>query len=181
MKFMVVGDIHGSILAANKIQEVMQKGDITACLILGDILYHGPRNPILEEYKPKEVVEILNRFKTKIIAVKGNCDSEVDQMVLEFPITSSSNQLFLKERKVLITHGHLTDIEYKEVLQKGDVLICGHSHLLQAEYNNDIYFLNAGSLSLPKEKNPCTYGILSEEGFIIYDKDNQEVKSIQFE
>ncbi|MFV0480113.1 MAG: phosphodiesterase [Anaerorhabdus sp.] len=177
MKWMVVGDIHGSISAANKIKEVLSNKEIKGCLLLGDILYHGPRNPILEEYNPKAVVDILNSMKEKVIAVRGNCDSEVDQMVLAFPMMSDMNQLFLQDKKVILTHGHLEG-DYSTILEKGDILIQGHTHILKAEKVGDYYLLNAGSLSLPKENNPRTYGILSDKEFVVLDIEDNEIQKI---
>ncbi len=180
MKYLVVADIHGSSLAANRMQEVMDKDQIDACLLLGDILYHGPRNDLPEGYDPKSVITSLNLMKEKIIAICGNCDSEVDQMVLEFPILASSNQFFLGERKVLLTHGHREGDQYKQCLKPGDIYISGHTHLPLVSKEDDIFVLNPGSLALPKGGNPESYGILDEQGFVIYDVDKNVLLTLEF-
>ncbi|MFV0379591.1 MAG: phosphodiesterase [Anaerorhabdus sp.] len=178
MKYLVVGDIHGSLNAAKKIEALMRTKQYDACLILGDILYHGPRNPILDDYNPKQVIEILNSFKSEIIAVRGNCDSEVDQMVLNFPILSSSNQFYLNNHKVLLMHGHLNDFEYRSILKQNDIVITGHTHLYEACIIDGIYHFNAGSLSLPKNGNVATYAELTFDSYKIKDYSDNTIKEI---
>ncbi len=180
MKYIVVGDLHGSINAAKKVHQKVMNKEVDGVLLLGDILYHGPRNPIPTDYNPGEVSSLLNEIKNRVIAVCGNCDSEVDQMVLEFPIGSVVNQLFLGNRKVLMTHGHRMD-DNMEYLEEGDILITGHTHIVKADLEKGIYHLNAGSLTFPKQDNPKTYGILEETGFSIYTMEDECIKTLKFD
>ena len=127
-------------------------------MVLGDILYHGPRNNIPENYEPKEVIQLLNDRKDKILAVRGNCDGEVDQMVLNFPITSDYLMLPFDEYKIFMTHGHL----YKEFLwmNENDVVLSGHTHIPVAKKEDGIIFLNPGSISIPKMNHVPSFAIL---------------------
>lgn len=180
MKFLVISDIHGSVGAVNIIEEAMKEHRFDKIICLGDILYHGPRNNLPCDYNPKKVIEIINKYKYDIIAVRGNCDSEVDQMVLDFPILSTHNILYLKNTKVFSTHGHVYNLDNMPCLNKNDVFMFGHIHIPLAQINNDIYILNPGSSSLPKENHPKTYGILDEFGFEIYTFDHKIYKTIKF-
>ncbi|MGL6130802.1 MAG: phosphodiesterase, partial [Fusobacteriaceae bacterium] len=125
MKIFVISDIHGSLFYLKKALEAFEKEEADYILILGDILYHGPRNQLPKEYNPKDVAEVLNGYKDKIISVRGNCDSEVDQMVIEFPIMSDYSNLFWNGHRIFATHGHHFNIEKLPPLQKGDILIHG--------------------------------------------------------
>ena len=179
MKTYICSDIHGSPLYLEKMLEKFdQDGD--QLLILGDILYHGPRNPLPQGYEPKKVIELLNERKEKIIAVRGNCDAEVDQMVLQFPITSDYNVLLLDGFKLFMSHGHIYSNENLPVLQENDVFMFGHIHLPMAEKRNGIYILNPGSITLPKGGNPASYAVLENNTFCIFDFAENCIKSIQF-
>ncbi|MEA4875522.1 phosphodiesterase [Anaerorhabdus sp.] len=180
MKYLVVSDIHGSKPAAEKIVELMSNNQFDACLCLGDILYHGPRNPLPVGHEPKVVAELMNEKNKKIIAVRGNCDSEVDQMVLKFPIMSNENQLMLGNRRLFMTHGHLNMIDDLSFLNQGDLFLFGHTHIPMANYDNQLYLLNPGSMSLPKENYPRSYGVLDEEGFKVFSFDGDLIKEITF-
>lgn len=181
MRYLVVSDIHGSSIAAEKIAQLLQTNEFDACLCLGDILYHGPRNPLPEGHDPKKVVEVLNQWSKKIIAIRGNCDSEVDQMVLNFPLLSNENQLMLGNRRLFMTHGHLNMIEDLTFLNQGDLYLFGHTHIPMASFDNSNYVLNPGSASLPKENYPRSYGVIDEEGFKVYSFDGKVIKEIQFD
>jgi len=178
MKIFVVSDIHGSIYYLEKALECFKKEEADYILILGDILYHGPRNPLPKDYNPKLVAEKLNLYKDKIIALRGNCDSEVDQMLLEFPIMSDFTNLFLGDKRIFATHGHLFT-EEELPMGKGDILISGHTHLPLAE-KKDTYIFNPGSITLPKEGNPHSYGILTSSSWEIKDLESQTFKSIVY-
>jgi predicted phosphodiesterase len=156
MKIFVISDIHGSIYYLDKALECFKNEKADYILILGDILYHGPRNPLPKDYNPKLVAEKLNLYKEKIIALRGNCDSEVDQMLLEFPIMSE-----------------------KLPIAEGDITISGHTHLPLAE-KEDIYIFNPGSIALPKGGNPNSYGILTSSSWEIKDLDGKTFKSIVY-
>lgn len=177
MKYYVISDIHGSALHLEKVlKHFDEDGDYL--LILGDILYHGPRNPLPDGYDPKRVAALLNERKEKIIAVRGNCDSEVDQMVLAFPITADYQILPFDGYKIFMTHGHLYD-EDVPWLGKQDAILFGHVHLQHASRLDGRLYLNPGSLSLPKLDSVAGYGILENDTFTIYDLDQKIVKSCQ--
>lgn len=178
MKYMFASDIHGSAYFCRKTLEAYEKSGAGRLILLGDILYHGPRNELPREYDPKEVFAMLNEYKDQIYAVRGNCDSEVDQMVLEFPIMADYALLAFNDRTIYATHGHVYNEETLPPMQPGDILIHGHTHLPVAEPMGDCYLLNPGSVSLPKEGNPSSYGILDGSIFTIYDFDGGKVKEI---
>ena len=181
MKILTVSDIHGSMKYAHYIQEAMEYHQADHLLLLGDYLYHGPRNPLPEDYDPSQVLQFLNSLKSKIIAVRGNCDSEVDQMVLEFTMMQDSTLISLGHRQIFASHGHLYNPQHLPPLNPHDVFIFGHVHLPIAKKEKEIYILNPGSLSLPKENNPNSYGLLTETEFIIYDLNHCAIKQIAFD
>ena len=133
MKIMVASDIHGSAYYCKKMLEAYKMEKAERLLILGDILYHGPRNDLPKEYAPKEVISMLNEVKNQVCAVRGNCDKEVDQMVLEFPMLADYSLLILKEKCIYATHGHVFHRNHLPPLKNGDVLLHGHTHLYGAE------------------------------------------------
>ncbi|HEX3028491.1 MAG TPA: phosphodiesterase [Clostridia bacterium] len=169
MKLIFISDIHGSLFYAKKAVEAYEREQADFIVILGDVLYHGPRNPLPKEYNPKEVALLFNRYAEKIIAVRGNCDTEVDQMVLEFEIMAPYSTLLCGNRRIFLTHGHILNKENPPKLRGNDVLIYGHSHIPLAEKNGSIYVVNPGSISMPKENNPNTYAVLEEDAFKIMD------------
>lgn len=161
MKWMIASDIHGSAYYCRKMLEAYDREKADKLLLLGDILYHGPRNDLPREYAPKEVLRMLNGRKEEILCVKGNCDSEVDQMVLEFPILAEACILWLGSRMVFATHGHIHNLEHLPMLKKGDILLHGHTHVPACVDSGDCLYMNPGSVSLPKED--------SQNGYLIYD------------
>ncbi len=169
MKLLVISDIHGSLFYLKKILNIFEKNNYDKILILGDELYHGPRNPLPKEYNPKEAAELLNRYKNKIIAVRGNCDSEVDQMVLDFPITADYNMILWENKKIFMTHGHIYNIDNSLPLENGDILIYGHFHIPMIQRKEGKIFLNPGSISLPKENNSNSFGVFENGNFYIKD------------
>lgn len=179
MKLFFISDIHGSVHYLNQAMERFQEEAGDYLIVLGDILYHGARNDLPREYSPKGVIEILNAHSDKIIAVRGNCDSEVDEMVLKFPIMATYSNLLYGSRRIFLTHGHIYNEANMLDLEKGSVFISGHTHILRAEEKDGVYFLNPGSVSLPKENNPHTYGVLEGDTFKIKDLDGQVVKQIE--
>lgn len=176
---MFASDIHGSAYYCRKTLEVFAASGAKRLILLGDILYHGPRNDLPREYAPKEVMAMLNEQKDKIYAVRGNCDAEVDQMVLEFPILADYALLALNGKTFYATHGHVYHEDALPPMQPGDILIHGHTHLPVAEPMGDCFLLNPGSTSLPKGGNPCSYGMLDGDMFTIYDFEGQKVKEIK--
>lgn len=159
MKLMFASDIHGSQYYMQKVLEAFTNEQADKLILLGDLLYHGPRNPLPRDYDPQAVAKLLNENKQNILAVRGNCDAEVDQMVLEFPIMQDSLTLFLDKRQVFVTHGHLFSLENPPLLNKGDILINGHFHIGEIKSTDELIYLNPGSVSLPKN---------DFRGYIIY-------------
>lgn len=159
MKLFFISDIHGSLSNLETALECYQREEADRIVILGDALYHGPRNPLPEEYNPAEVASVLNRYKDRISAVRGNCDSEVDQMLIEYPMMETYSTILLENRKIFLTHGHIFGPDNPPQLNEGDVLAFGHIHLPVAEKRGAIYAFNPGSISLPKQGNPKSYGI----------------------
>ncbi len=164
MKLFIISDIHGSAKWCRKALERFQAEKADKLIILGDVLYHGPRNPLPDEYAPQEVFKMLNALTDKIIAVRGNCDSEVDQMVLDFNVSSDYAELYCGGRKITLSHGHRA----VPPLHAGDIYITGHTHVpLNVVEDGGYLHLNPGSVSLPKENSERGY-ILIEDGTIVF-------------
>ncbi|MBU3144314.1 phosphodiesterase [Clostridium sp. CF012] len=180
MKIFFISDIHGSLFFLKKALELYKEEGASYIIMLGDALYHGPRNPLPEEYKPQEVANLLNEYKDKIIAVRGNCDSEVDQMLIEYPMMADYSIILYNNRRLFLTHGHIYNEDNLPNLNENDVLVHGHTHLPVAKKHNKIYVLNPGSLSLPKENSPNSYAILQDDLFQIKDLEGNVIKEINF-
>ncbi len=162
MKLMFASDLHGSLPATERVLAIFDHSGAQWLVLLGDLLNHGPRNALpegyqpaavaesLNAYKPAAVAESLNAYKDSIIAVRGNCDSEVDQMLLQFPIMAGWQQIIMPETRLFLTHGHLYHPGALPPLRHGDVLAYGHTHLPQAQWQGDIICFNPGSVSIPK-------------------------------
>ena len=176
MKWMIASDLHGSAYYCKKMLEAYDKECAQRLLLLGDILYHGPRNDLPRDYAPKEVIAMLNARKADIYNVRGNCDTEVDQMVLEFPVMADYALLAIDGITIYATHGHVYHENHLPPMQKGDVLLHGHTHVLRADRCGDITILNPGSVSIPKEGNPPTYAILEDGIFRILDFEGRVIK-----
>ena len=159
MKLMIASDIHGSAYYLRKLLEQYNAELADKLLLLGDILYHGPRNDLPEGYAPKEVIELLNHVKENILCVRGNCDTEVDQMVLEFPILADYCILYEKGHMIFATHGHRYNTSTPPMLKAGDILLHGHTHVPVAEEFDGKYYLNPGSVSIPKNGSEHSYMI----------------------
>ncbi|RXI40020.1 phosphodiesterase [Clostridium tetani] len=178
MKLFFISDIHGSSYYLEKVINIFEKEKADYLVILGDELYHGARNPLPKEYNPKKVAEILNTYKNKIIAVRGNCDSEVDQMVLNYPIMSDYSIILYNNRRLFLTHGHIYNKNNLPTISNGDVLIYGHTHVPIAEKINNIFIVNPGSITFPKENTPHCYGVLENNTFKIKTLDGEVFKEI---
>jgi len=176
MKYMIASDIHGSAFYCRKLLEAFEASGANRLVLLGDILYHGPRNDLPKEYAPKEVLAMLNGCKDRIYCVRGNCDTEVDQMVLEFPVMADYALLVIDGITIYATHGHVYHENHLPPMQKGDVLLHGHTHVLRADQCGEITILNPGSVSIPKEGNPPTYAILEDGVFRILDFEGRVIK-----
>ena len=156
MKLLIASDIHGSAYWCRKLMNVINQENPTKVILLGDILYHGPRNDLPKDYAPKEVIKMLSEIQNKIICVRGNCDAEVDQMVLPFSCMNEYVQLFVDNKIVYCTHGHHANPESLPILSAGDIFLYGHTHIKQDEIINGIRCLNPGSVSIPKDgSNSC--------------------------
>jgi putative phosphoesterase len=151
MKLLIASDIHGSAEAAKALQEIFAAERPDKLVLLGDLLYHGPRNPLPQSYDPPAVAEILNNLARHIVAVRGNCDAEVDQIVLNFPMWADYAVLYVDGRTMYATHGHLHGPENPPLLVQGDILLCGHTHIGAAQRQNAFLYLNPGSIALPKD------------------------------
>ncbi|WET42017.1 phosphodiesterase [Citrobacter enshiensis] len=162
MKLMFASDIHGSLPATERVLELFAKSGAQWLVILGDVLNHGPRNALPEGYAPAQVADLLNAQAGRIIAVRGNCDSEVDQMLLHFPMTAPWQQILMENQRLFLTHGHLFGPENLPALNAGDVLVYGHTHLPVAEKRGEVYHFNPGSVSIPKGGFKASYGILDD-------------------
>lgn len=166
MKLMIASDIHGSSYYCQLMIEAFHREKADRLILLGDILYHGPRNDLPKGYAPKEVITLLNNIKDKILCVRGNCDTEVDQMVLEFPVMADYAVILIGEHIVYATHGHKYNENNIPPMQKGDVLLNGHTHVpMCIEHENYIY-MNPGSVSIPKENSNNSYMIIEESAFV---------------
>ncbi len=162
MKWMIASDIHGSALYCSQLLDAFDREGADALLLLGDLLYHGPRNDLPDGYAPKEVIELLNRRKDVLYCVRGNCEAEVDQMVLQFPVLAESMLLCQGGRLIYATHGHRAGEQNPPPLGKGSVLLNGHTHVPACNDHGDWLYLNPGSVSIPKENSPRGYMTLRE-------------------
>ena len=165
MKLLIASDLHGSayytqMLLAREAQEAPEK-----LILLGDVLYHGPRNDLPRDYAPKQVIAQLSPLARKILCVRGNCDCEVDQMVLPFPVLADYGFLLLGGRAVYLTHGHVINKAHPLPFAKGDILLHGHTHVPACEDCGDFMYLNPGSVSIPKENSPHSYMIYEDGVF----------------
>lgn len=158
MKWTIASDLHGSAYYCRKMLEAFEREGADRLFLLGDLLYHGPRNDLPREYAPKEVIPLLNGKKEKLLCVRGNCDAEVDQMVLEFPVLADYAVLPVGQRLIYATHGHIYHVKNLPPLAPGDVLLHGHTHVpAWTEFGQGNLYLNPGSVSIPKEDSPHSY------------------------
>lgn len=180
MKYFIASDIHGSAYYCEEMLKAFEREKADKILLLGDVLYHGPRNDLPKEYAPKQVLKMLNDIKEKILCVRGNCDGEVDQMVLEFPIMADYGILSVNERLIYFTHGHNHNIDKHPPLAKGDILLHGHTHIpAWARFGNDNLYLNPGSVSIPKENSAHGYMILEDNKFTWKDLDGEAYHELE--
>jgi hypothetical protein len=167
MKYVIASDLHGSAEYVSQLVEAFHREQGDMLVLLGDILYHGPRNALPEEYDTKRVIAMLNDLSDKIIAVRGNCDAEVDQMVLTFPLTADYNILAVEGRRLFCTHGHLYNPVEPPMIAPGDVMLSGHTHV-PASFCSEagVWSLNPGSVSIPKNGSPHSYMTLEGHTFL---------------
>ena len=151
MKLIIASDIHGSAYWCGKLMELVEKENPDKLILLGDLLYHGPRNDLPKEYAPKQVIPMLSKYKDIILAVRGNCEAEVDQMVLPFPCLADFSQLYVDGKLLYLTHGHHHNPDNLPPLTEGSVFLYGHTHVKLDEMRNGIRCMNPGSISIPKD------------------------------
>lgn len=194
MKYLICSDIHGSETACKKIVDYFNKFNCDKILLLGDVLYHGPRNPLPQGHNPKGVIELLNPLADKIIACRGNCDAEVDQMVLKFSVLADYSQIYDDQLQIFCTHGHvyapvLADgkipagcetASKKPVVNVPGVIFYGHTHVTVLEKNSDgIVVCNPGSTSLPKGGTESGFAILENNTITLYNMDGNAIRSLE--
>lgn len=181
MKLLIASDIHGDIESTRIIIDAYKENKCDKILLLGDILYHGPRNDLPGRYAPKEVISLLNEYKDRILSVRGNCDTEVDQMVLEFPVLADYAVLSLDGLTLYATHGHNYNTKTPPPLAKGDILVHGHTHVIRCDkFGDENTYINPGSITIPKENCPRSYIIYENRVFNFYDAQHRSIKSISF-
>jgi len=151
MKLVIASDIHGSAYWCQKLMEEIQKENPDRVILLGDLLYHGPRNDLPRDYAPKQVIPMLSGIREKIIAVRGNCEAEVDQMVLPFPCLADYAEILVDGRLFHLSHGHHQNPQNLPPLPEGSVFLFGHTHVKLDETVGGIRCLNPGSVSIPKD------------------------------
>jgi putative phosphoesterase len=174
MKWMIASDIHGSAHYCEKMLTAFAREEADRLLLLGDLLYHGPRNDLPQGYAPKEVIAQLSAVKDKVFCVRGNCEAEVDQMVLPFPVLAEYCLLEQKGHVIFATHGHHYNLETPPLLQPGDVLLHGHTHIPAKDDSLGFWYLNPGSVSLPKENTAHSYMTLEDGVFLWKDLEGGE-------
>ena len=164
MKLMIASDLHGSYAYAKLAVDAFHKEEADTLLLLGDILYHGPRNDLPLEYAPKQVIGLLNGEKEHILCVRGNCDAEVDQMVLDFSILQEHIAFCFDGQRIVAAHGHHLE-DAPPPAKKGDVVLFGHTHVPTVYEKDGVAYLNPGSTSIPKENSPHSYMIYEKGVF----------------
>ena len=167
MKLMIASDIHGSAKYCAELIEAFVTEEADRLLLLGDILYHGPRNDLPEDYDPKAAARMLNDMAGSICAVRGNCDAEIDQTVLDFPIMADYALILSGERMIFATHGHIHGPELPPPMCEGAILLCGHTHVPACEEREGFTYCNPGSVSIPKDGSKRGY-ILLDGGSMIW-------------
>ena len=180
MKIMIASDIHGSAYYLEQLLNRYDEENPDKLLLLGDILYHGPRNDLPKGYAPKDVI-LLNTHKEEILCVRGNCDTEVDQMVLDFPILADYCILYENGHMIFATHGHHYNMENPPMLKKGDILLHGHTHIPVSEEFDERIYLNPGSVSIPKNGSAHSYMMLEDGLFTWKDLDGNSYKTYRME
>ena len=175
MKFLIASDIHGSAYYCDLLLKAIETEKADRVLILGDILYHGPRNDLPKDYAPKKVIEMLNPLKDKLMSVRGNCDTEVDQMVLDFPILADYSVIPLGDRLIYATHGHNFNENNLPPMSQGDILLNGHTHVSKCVEHSDFIYMNPGSVSIPKEDTPHSFMTLEDGKFLWKNLETMEI------
>lgn len=176
MKWFIASDIHGSAYYAKLMLDAFEAEGADRILFLGDILYHGPRNDLPRDYSPKTVISLLSTYSDRITSVRGNCDGEVDDMVLPFPVLADYALISdesLGNKIIFATHGHHYNGSTLPSLKKGDILLHGHTHIPTFEIVDGVYIVNPGSVSIPKENSEHSYMIFERGEFILKSLDGR--------
>lgn len=179
MKWFIASDLHGSALYCEKMLAAYAREGADRLVLLGDILYHGPRNDLPEGYAPKQVIAALNPLRDQILCVRGNCDTEVDQMVLEFPILADYALLADGGLTVYLTHGHKFGEQNPPPMPKGSILLCGHTHIPACNAHEDFVYINPGSVSIPKNGSHHGYMLLENGVFTWKDLEGNIIREEQ--
>ena len=161
MRLMIASDIHGDASCCRRLLDAYERERADRLLLLGDILYHGPRNDLPEDYDPRKVISLLNGLKDQPLCVRGNCDTEVDQMVLDFPIMADYRQIGSGGKVFVLSHGHVyMPGRFPEDMPEGAVFLSGHTHVVKDEITDGIRCMNPGSPSIPKENSAPSYIVI---------------------
>ena len=179
MKFLIASDIHGSAYYTEKLLEIYKKEKADRLILLGDVLYHGPRNDLPLGHNPKEVARLLNEYKDEIICVRGNCEAEVDQLMLQFPVLADYAILFVEGKELFLTHGHHYNPDNPPPFPKGSILINGHTHVSAIEEKENFIYLNPGSVSIPKGNGINSYMIYDSKTFTLKSLDGDILNHIE--
>ena len=166
MKLLVASDIHGSAQYLKLLLDRFKDEQADRLVLLGDVLYHGPRNDLPDGYAPKQVIDMLNPLAGRILCVRGNCDTEVDQMVLKFPVLADYAVIVAGDQLIYLTHGHIYNADNLPPVVPGDVVLYGHTHIPEVHTSGGITFANPGSVSIPKADSSRGY-ILLKDGRLI--------------
>ena len=177
MKLFIATDLHGSAYYTECVIEKFNKSASDLLILLGDVYNHGPRNPFPKDYSPLKMADMLNEISEKVLAIQGNCDSAVDQVISQFQFVEH-NIIPLGKRKLFLTHGHIYNKRCLPMLSRGDVMIYGHTHVNESVTVDGIYCLNLSSASLPKDT--AAYCIMDENGATFYDFDDKVILTQQF-
>ncbi len=176
MKYFVASDIHGSVYYAKKVLELFEKEEADELILLGDLYYHGPRNPLPKDYLPMEVASLLCNFNKPLHVIKGNCDAEVDEMISNFKFNDHI-KLDINNKRFYFTHGHKENID--NIPTNVDVLIYGHFHTCYIKEKNNVICINAGSITLPKNNTPHSYLVIEDGEIKIKDIEENLIDSIK--
>ena len=178
-KWIIASDLHGDVHSAERLAEIYRTSGAERLILLGDLLYHGPRNDLPDGYDPRGVIAVLSALKEDILCVRGNCDTEVDQMVLPFPILADYAYLSADGLHIFATHGHRFNTETPPPLQKGDILLHGHTHVPAAiEFGENNLYLNPGSVSIPKADSAKSYLLYEDRRFTFYTLDGHAYRTV---
>lgn len=179
MKLMIASDIHGSAYFCERLLRAYDTEGADRLLLLGDLLYHGPRNDLPRGYEPKRVIEMLNKAKNEILCVRGNCEAEVDQMVLEFPALADYAMIPLDCCVIFATHGHLYNENSMPPIKNGDIFLYGHTHIPEMRKTEKYIFINPGSVSIPKGGSVNSYITLADNLFTLKSLDGDEIDTFK--